>query len=74
MADPIGILQLFGDQAQKLFNRTSPGDVFTIRVRGTVQNMMIPNRPVGYTGPINQNMMGGQMLPCIIVEVEGVDP
>lgn len=75
MSDPIGYLVLYGDHAQKLFNKTSPGDTLTVRVRGTVQTMQIPNRPMGYSGMVqNVPYGGGQPLASISIEIEGVDP
>lgn len=72
MSDPIGQLILFGDHAQKLFNKTTPGDTFTIRVKGTVQGMTIPARPVGQVG--QPTPYGYNQLPTFVVEVEEVSP
>ena len=70
MADMIGTVQIFGDPAQRLFRNQSPGDTISLRVKGTIQMMYVPNRFVGgFSMPMSNNG-----TPSIIIEIEGVDP
>lgn len=68
MADVIGTLIIYGDQAQVLFKKTSPGETISIRVRGTVTGMNIQSTP-GYGNTI---LHPNPIAPCLVVEIEEV--